>query len=208
MKPLLFIIALLTVYFCFVLNSRLEKSEAELAAARSKIKAAEEQLVPRAVLDSAQNELNETEKKFLALADELKNSQAQVAALNEWVAAMKNQPNLPRPTKPKPPAKPGLIKGGFRLMDDSMVYLPESQYRLGEDLFVTSPKGPMMSDKEQLIFGGDLLLQTPQGTIQGDDAVLEVNGDNATLTAKQVKVTLRKSAEAVTAAQPAPASGR
>ncbi len=54
----------------------------------------------------------------------------------------------------------------------------------------------MMSDREQTIFGGDLVLQTPQGTIQGDDAVLEVKGDSATLTAKSVTVTLRKAGDA------------
>ena len=203
MKPLLFICTLLMVYFCFVLNSRLEQSKADLAAARDKIKATEELRVPRSDFDSTRSELLDAEKKITALQDELKNTQGQTTALSEWIAAMKNQPGLPRPAGPKPVTKPGLIKGGFRIMDENMVYLPDSQYRMGADLFVTSPKGMMMSDKDQQIFGGDLQLHLPQGTIQGDDAVLEVNGDNATLTAKQVTVTLRKSAESGSTTQPA-----
>ncbi len=196
MKAFLFLCILLAVFFCFTLNSRLETTEAELAAARGKVKATEDQRVPREDLDLTQNQLNEAEKKILAMQEELKDSQTLITALNDRVALMESQPNLPHPVRPRPPVKPGLIKGGYRLMDENMVYLTDSQYRLGEDLFVTSPKGMMMSDKDQQIFGGDLVLQTPQGTIQGDDAVLEVKGDQATLTAKQVTVTLRKSADA------------
>ena len=203
MKAFLFISTLLTAFFCFVLNSRLEKTEAQLVSTRAMIKTAEEQQVPKTELAASERELFEAEKKILALLEELKSSQTQVAALNERVTAMANQPNVLRPAKPKPPAKLGLLKGGYRIMDDNMVYLTDSQYRVGEDLFVTSPKGTMMSDREQTIFGGDLLLQTPQGTIQGDDAMLEIKGDNATLTAKQVTVTLRKSAD--TGGTPPPA---
>jgi len=126
------------------------------------------------------------------LETELKNSQVQVAALSDRVTVMENQPAALRSLKPRAPVKVGLMKGGYRIQDENMVYLSDSQYRLSEDLFVTSPGGMMMSDKDQMIFGGDLLLQTPQGTIQGDDAVLEITGDSAILTAKQVKVALRK----------------
>jgi hypothetical protein len=208
MKPFLFLAVLLAAFFCFTLNSRLERSEMELAALREKARAAEEQHAAHADLDTAREDLLEAEKKILELEDELKNSQGQVNTLTERVTAMENQPSsLLRPAKPKPvlAVKPGLIKGGFSLMGENVVYMPDSQYRLGPDLFVMSPKGMMMSDRDQQIFGGDLLLQTSQGTIRGDDAVLEVNGDNATLTAKQVTVTLKKSADssATGATQPA-----
>ena len=59
-----------------------------------------------------------------------------------------------------------------------------------------------------MIFGGDLLLQTPQGTIQGDDAVLEITGDSAILTAKQVKVALRKSTNDAGGLPPSAATAR
>jgi len=203
MKPILYLLTLVTVFFCFVLNSRLQQREADLAAAREKIKATEEERVPRSDLDSTQGELLDAAKKILALEDELKKAQGQVATLSNRVTFMESQPNAPRLPKPRPVTKAGLMKGGFRIMEENVVYLPDSQYRLGEDLFVTSPQGMMMSDKEQTVFGGDLLLQTPQGTIQGDDAVLEINGDSAILTAKQVKVALRKTADAGSLGQPA-----
>ena len=206
MKPFLLLCTLLTVFFCFVLNSRLDQRATELAAAQARIKATEAQRVPRADFDSARRDLSEADQKIMTLEDELKNARVRTAALTERVAALQSQAALPRPDKPGAVAKPGLIKGGYTMMDESVVYFPDSQFRLGNDLLVSSPKGMMVSDKEQEIFGGDLLLQTPQGTIKSDDAMLEINGDNATLTGKQVTVTLRRTADAGETGRTAPAS--
>ena len=54
MKLFLLLSTLLTVFFCFLLNMRLENTEAELTAARGKIKATEEQRVPQVKLDTTE----------------------------------------------------------------------------------------------------------------------------------------------------------
>jgi hypothetical protein len=170
MKTTLLLCASLALATGCVRKSELAKAQSELAGLQEKIRQLEQQRVPKADLDAAQAAVATAQEKTAALAQELKGTREQLAATEERVIATERRLSRPDPKMPETVLSPGLVKGSYTLLDDTIVYSRDAQLNFGNGVTISSPTGLMLSDKDRAIVAGDLVIETPRGTEQAPPA--------------------------------------
>lgn len=189
MKTALFLCVLAALSLAWFHQSELATVRAELLAAREKIVVTERQRVPKEELVKAQAAVAATEEKMAGLEEELEGTREQLVASQASARAAQRHLSMLRDNTPETGASPGLVKGTYALMDDTLVYSADAQLKVGKSVLISSPTGLMLSDREVATVAGDLAVETPSGTMQATHAFIDVNGGKIEMTADSMSFT-------------------
>ena len=181
--------ALLALATVWIRTSELATVRTELATARATIDVVEQQRVPKADLARAQAAVVAVQGKIAALEQELTSTREQLAASQESAQAIARRLSLLRDNTAETGSLPGLVKGTYTLLDDTRVYSPDAQLKVGKSVLISSPTGLMLSDQEVAMVAGDLAVETPSGTMQAVHAFIDVNGGKIEMTADSMSFT-------------------
>ncbi len=172
-----------------VRKSELTNAQSEVADLQERIRLLEEQRVPRTDLDAAQATADAAQRKLDQLQQELKGTRDQLAESQEKVTLAERRLSLQGANGPAPVFPPGLVKGSYKLMEDTILYSPDAQLNFGNGITISSPTGMMMSDRERGIVAGDLIVETPSEIMQATNAVTDASNGKLEVTADKLSVT-------------------
>jgi hypothetical protein len=193
MKIMLLCLVLLALATVWLRTSELAAVRTELATARATIDVVEQQRVPKADLARARAAAAAAGERTAALERELADTREQLAATQEKIRVAELRMNLQadKSSAAPPSSSPGLVKGTYTLLEDTLVYSPDARLRVGDNILISSPTGLMLSDKEVATVAGDLAVETPSGTMQATHAFIDVNGGKIEMTADRMTFTNR-----------------
>ncbi len=172
-----------------VRKSELTKAQSEVVELQAKVRLLETQRVPRTDLDAAQATADAARRSLDQVQQELKRTRDQLVESQEEVALAERRLSLQSISGPAAVFPPSLVKGSYKLMEDTILYSPDAQLNFGNGVTISSPTGMMMSDRERGIVAGDLIVETPSETMRAANALTEASNGKVEVTADKLSVT-------------------
>lgn len=190
MKQTLLACALLTAAFVAFHRWTVVRAAEEIAAVRTTAREDVARRVPRSELIQARAAEAGARREVAAARQELAQMREQLAAAQEKVRRAETHPDTAAGAPAEAPAPASeLVKGSYLVIDDTRVYSPDAELKVGRDIVISSPSGLMLSDNDMSLVAGDLSVKTAGGTLQTTHAFIDVNSGRIDLTADSVNFT-------------------